>query len=65
MPCAKATLTTLKKVIEAFEHAFGHLLPSLKWVNMGGGHLMTRNGYDTDHLVAVLRAFRERHPDSK
>ncbi len=52
----------LEKVIEAFEHAFGHLLPSLKWVNMGGGHLMTRNGYDTDHLVAVLRAFRERHP---
>ena len=29
---------------------------------MGGGHLMTREGYDCDRLVAVLRAFRERHP---
>ena len=29
---------------------------------MGGGHLMTREGYDTDHLVALLKAFKERHP---
>lgn len=53
----------LEKVIEAFENSFGHLLPSLKWVNMGGGHLMTRKGYDTEHLIGVLRAFRERHPN--
>lgn len=52
----------LEKVIEAFEAAFGHLLPALKWVNMGGGHLMTRKGYDTEHLISVIRAFRERHP---
>ena len=29
---------------------------------MGGGHLMTRNGYDVDHLVALLRRFKEKHP---
>lgn len=52
----------LEKVLAAFEDSFGHLLPQLKWVNMGGGHLMTRKGYDTDHLVSVIRAFRERHP---
>ncbi len=53
----------LEKVLEAFEHDFGHLLPSLKWVNMGGGHLMTRQGYDTEHLISVLTAFRKRHPN--
>lgn len=55
----------LEKVLEAFERDFGHLLPSLKWVNMGGGHLMTREGYDTEHLVKVIQAFRERHPNLK
>ncbi len=53
----------LEKVLAAFEEQFGHLLPSLKWVNMGGGHLMTREGYDTAHLVRLLRGFRERHPN--
>lgn len=52
----------LEKVLAAFEEKFGHLLPSLKWVNMGGGHLMTRKGYDTEHLIKVLRDFKQRYP---
>lgn len=52
----------LAKVLEAFESQFGHLLPQVKWINMGGGHLMTRSGYDTDHLVNILQDFRARHP---
>lgn len=55
----------LAKVLDAFERQFGRWLPRLKWVNMGGGHLMTREGYDTDHLVELLRGFRERHPNLK
>lgn len=58
----ESTSHDLAKVLESFERDFGHLLPHLKWVNMGGGHLMTRQGYDTDHLVEVIRGFRERHP---
>lgn len=53
----------LEKVLAAFEEKFGHLLPSLKWVNMGGGHLMTRKDYDTEHLINLLRDFRHRHPN--
>lgn len=52
----------LAKVLEAFENQFAHLLPQVKWVNMGGGHIMTREGYDTAHLVSVLRGFKERYP---
>lgn len=53
----------LEKVLEAFEAQFGHLFPQLKWVNMGGGHLMTREGYDTNHLVRLLRNFGSRYPN--
>ena len=53
----------LAKVLEAFEAQFGRFLPGLKWVNMGGGHLMTRKGYDRDRLVEILRGFKERHPN--
>ena len=52
----------LQHVLEAFESQFGKFLPRLKWVNMGGGHLMTRAGYDTAHLVQLLRGFKERYP---
>lgn len=53
----------LAKVLAAFESQFAHLLPHLKWVNMGGGHIMTRADYDTGHLVEVLRGFKKRWPN--
>lgn len=53
----------LEKVLVSFENQFGHLLPQLKWVNMGGGHIMTRQDYDTDHLVKILRDFKSRYPN--
>lgn len=52
----------LQTVLEAFERQFGRYLPSLKWVNMGGGHLMTREGYNIGLLVKVLTDFRARYP---
>ncbi len=51
----------LEKVLEKMEERFGHLLPQVKWVNMGGGHLMTRTDYDLDHLIKTLKAFKEKH----
>ncbi|MBL7803651.1 MAG: carboxynorspermidine decarboxylase [Saprospiraceae bacterium] len=58
----ESTSYDLEKVLENFELRFGRFFPQLKWVNFGGGHLMTREGYDVEHLIRVLRAFRERHP---
>ena len=40
----ESTSHDLEKVLEAFEKQFGKYLPQVKWVNMGGGHLMTREG---------------------
>ncbi len=50
----------LERTLEVFEARFGDVLPRMKWVNFGGGHLMTRKGYDTAHLVRLIRTFRER-----
>ncbi len=52
----------LVKVLDAFEAQFGAFVDNVKWVNMGGGHLMTREGYDVDRLVDILKKFRMRHP---
>ena len=52
----------LAKVLQAFEEQFGHLIPGLKWINMGGGHLMTREGYDIEYLISLLKDFKKRYP---
>lgn len=51
----------LEQTLVEFEKRFGKLIPKVKWVNMGGGHLMTRKGYDTDHLIRILKDFKKRY----
>ena len=58
----ESTSHDLDRVLVNFEEKFGHFLPKIKWVNMGGGHLMTRKDYDTAHLISVLKAFKKRWP---
>lgn len=53
---------TFERTLAVFEEKFSTYFSQLKWVNFGGGHLMTRADYDRDHLVAVLKAFKARHP---
>jgi carboxynorspermidine decarboxylase len=50
----------LEKVLNVVEEKFGRFFPELKWLNMGGGHLMTRKGYDTAHLINILNRFKKR-----
>ncbi len=52
----------LEKVLNTFERNFSAFFSQIKWVNFGGGHLMTRKGYDTQHLIQLLRDFRARYP---
>jgi carboxynorspermidine decarboxylase len=51
-----------QRLIAAVEQYYGHLLADLQWMNLGGGHLMTRPGYDVQRLIRVLKSFHERHP---
>ncbi|NJB84545.1 carboxynorspermidine decarboxylase [Lewinella marina] len=55
---AAATAT----LIERTRAQFGHYLEQVEWLNLGGGHLMTRAGYDTELLIRTLRQLKERYP---
>ena len=52
---------SLEKVLENLETRFGKYLHQVKWVNMGGGHLMTKAGYNHDHLVEILKKFKSKY----
>lgn len=53
----------LEKTLGQIEKKFGHLLPLVKWFNMGGGHLMTRKDYDVEHLISLLKSFKAKYPN--
>lgn len=50
----------LKRTLAAFEAKFGDLLAGMEWVNMGGGHHITRGGYQVDELIRTVRDFAQR-----
>ena len=52
----------LERTLAVFEEKFAALLPRMKWVNFGGGHHITRKGYDLALLVKTLKSFRKRWP---
>jgi carboxynorspermidine decarboxylase len=49
----------LEKVLQIVEDKFGKFFSQLKWINMGGGHLITGKEYDVDHLIKILKRFHE------
>jgi carboxynorspermidine decarboxylase len=51
----------LERTAGAFEEKFGEFLPQMKWLNLGGGHHITREGYDIDALVELVKYFREKY----
>lgn len=55
----------LEMTLNAVEEKFGHLFSQIKWLNMGGGHLMTKEGYDTEHLIQLLQQFKAKYPHLK
>lgn len=51
----------LARTLDAIEQQYAHILPQLQWVNFGGGHHITRSGYDIDGLVARIKAFQKKY----
>lgn len=54
--------SALEGVLNAFEEKFGAYINDIKWVNFGGGHHITRKGYDIDRLINLINAFQSRYP---
>jgi carboxyaminopropylagmatine decarboxylase len=51
----------LERTAAAFEEKFGQYLTGMKWLNLGGGHHITREGYDIDALVELVKYFRGKY----
>ncbi len=51
----------LERTAKVFEEKFGRYLKGMKWLNLGGGHHITRNGYDIDGLVELVRYFKGKY----
>ena len=51
----------LERTLAALEIRFGSVLHRFQWLNMGGGHLITRKGYDIDHLVSIILDWKKRY----
>ena len=52
----------LERTLRHIEAKFSNWFPQLKWLNLGGGHLMTRKGYDTGKLIALMQGLHQRYP---
>ncbi|MDR1371274.1 MAG: carboxynorspermidine decarboxylase [Dysgonamonadaceae bacterium] len=53
----------LEKTLKQVESKFGRFLPRIKWLNMGGGHLMTGKDYHVEHLIQLLQNFKKKYPN--
>ncbi|CAH2030846.1 carboxynorspermidine decarboxylase [Trichlorobacter ammonificans] len=51
----------LERTARAFEDRFGRYLAGMKWLNLGGGHHITRDGYDIDGLVELVKYFKGKY----
>lgn len=51
----------LESVLDGFEEKFGKYLHSLKWINFGGGHHITKDGYDIDKLISLIERFQKKY----
>lgn len=51
----------LEKVLESFEAKWGDIISTCRWVNFGGGHHITKKGYDVEKLIKLIRDFKNRY----
>ncbi|MCR2060251.1 carboxynorspermidine decarboxylase [Campylobacter helveticus] len=52
---------SLEVVLNAFEAKFGKWIKKIKWVNFGGGHHITKNGYNTQKLISLCKKFSDKY----
>ncbi len=50
----------LERVVGAVEKRFPKLIEQVDWINMGGGHHISRSDYDLERLIRVLKTFKAR-----
>ena len=54
-------VSALEEVLKVFEEKFSHYIPQMKYINFGGGHHITKKGYDVQKLINLIMSFKERY----
>lgn len=57
------TSHTLERVLESFVRLYHPLIQQAKWINMGGGHYITRKDYEPQHLIQLMKTFKAHYPN--
>ncbi|MBC2725499.1 carboxynorspermidine decarboxylase [Desulfosporosinus sp.] len=52
---------TLERTIKVVDQKFGHFIKKMKWLNLGGGHHITRPDYDIETLVRSIKFFQDKY----
>ncbi len=52
---------TLERTIKAFDEKFGHYMKGMKWLNLGGGHHITRPDYDVEKLIECILYLKNKY----
>lgn len=58
----ESSAEALEHTLVHLEEKFGKWFRQIKWLNLGGGHLMTRKNYEVDRLIGILKGLHERYP---
>ena len=53
--------SALENVLKNFEEKFGKYIANMKWINFGGGHHITREGYDIEKLIQLIQTFKAKY----
>lgn len=59
----ESSAEALQHTLGWIEKKFGKWLPQIKWLNLGGGHLVTRKDYHVDLLIDLLKSFKQKYPN--
>ncbi len=59
----ESSAEALQESLKHLEAKFGQWLPQLKWLNLGGGHLMTRKDYNVELLISLIKGLRSKYPN--
>lgn len=51
----------LRRTLDAVEEKFGDILPKMEWINLGGGHHITREDYDIPLLESCILRMKEKY----
>jgi len=55
------SVDALENVLQHFEDKFGRYISQMKWINFGGGHHLTKKGYDVEKLISLIKAFKKKY----